>query len=186
MPQETLAGVGCLYGPALYSPPTTTTNDIVPERQGTTTSGAVHPDRLTDDKSHARGPSPKLPETPQSSSAPTLGTFQRFRVSGARPETSTTTNAILDSCAFGPDANFVSTHLLEELGVFELAGSTITLKIEALEDGPVQKGLTYRERFQVSNRRGMDLLLGRDWIKRRWDDCTFYTLRGGSKQKTGE
>jgi hypothetical protein len=61
--------------------------------------------------------------------------------------------------------------------------SVIELRIVTTDDGPVQKGLEYHEKFTVKNRRNAPLLLGREWIEKRWEDCTFFTLKVGSKTK---
>ncbi|KIY01587.1 uncharacterized protein Z520_03139 [Fonsecaea multimorphosa CBS 102226] len=89
-------------------------------------------------------------DTSRSKSAPTLSTFQRFRGSHSQTSKNTFTNAILDACSFGPCGNFVSTHLLQDLGISLPPDGVIDLTIEAVEEGPVQAGLTYRERFKVT------------------------------------
>ncbi|KAK5046659.1 hypothetical protein LTR84_007420 [Exophiala bonariae] len=135
-------------------------------------------------------PAPKVDSsTPRSSSAPTLDTFQSFRVYKP-PHASNVANdsaictALLDSCSFGPDGNTVATYFLrDEFGLEMQEGEEITLRIVASEEGPVQKGFEYSERFTVKSRRHIPLLLGRAWIKGRWDDGTFFTLKTDSKKK---
>lgn len=121
-------------------------------------------------------------------SAPTLGTFQSFcvyrpRHASDRAPQSVPCTAILDACAFGPDNNSVSAYFLQEFGVIMEEESVIKLRIVAIDDGPVEKGLEYHEKFTVKDRRNAPLLLGREWIEKRWEDCTFFTLKAGSKTK---
>lgn len=127
--------------------------------------------------------------TSRYSSAPSLGTFQPFcvykpRSANSRAPPSAMCTAMLDACAFGPDNNSVSAYFLHD--EFDLSldeGEIIVLRIVATDHGPVQKGLEYRETFVVKNRGQAPLLLGRDWIEKRWEDCTFFTMKAGTKKQ---
>lgn len=126
----------------------------------------------------------------QSDSAPSLGTFQPFRVhrprrSGPKAPDYAVCTAMLDACAFGPDNNSVAAYFLR--GEFDLdlgEGEVITLRISATDHGPVQKGFEDNETFTVKHRGHIPLLLGRDWIEKRWDDCTFFTMKANLKKKS--
>lgn len=135
------------------------------------------------------------PDIPRSQSAPTLATYQGFRVykpgvvSGAEVSYLDCI-AILDSCGY--DGNRVSRELLEDLGADAPSRGTIKLRIVATADGPVRKSLTFYVEFAIWDRPGAVLLLGRDWIKERWvkrdwkenrgEDGTFYTHPGSRKK----
>jgi hypothetical protein len=117
---------------------------------------------------------PNSPRT-QLHLAPSLGIFQQFRVVSDDPSSNTViVNAVLDACSFGPHGNIVSTVLLGELGISAVEGSTVYLKIEAVEQGLVERGLIRRENFKVSTRPGGHLILGCEFITSRWADNSFF------------
>jgi hypothetical protein len=126
---------------------------------------------------------------PRSSSSPSLeGIFQTFRVyrpTEARNEAreTATCRAMLDACAFGPNNNSVSAYFLQEFGIILGKGQVIMLRIVATEGGSVQKDLEYYVQFTVENRANAPLILGHNWINDRWNNCTFYTLKDGSKNQ---
>lgn len=113
-----------------------------------------------------------------------LDTFQEVQVYSGLRNIWIPTTVMLDACSFGPCGNFVSPHFLREMGFQNVVeGDTVQLKFQAIGKGRVQAHLQYREAFKIQDRRGFDLLLGRHWIENQWNECTFYTLKGGPKKK---
>ena len=135
-------------------------------------SPALHSEQLP-----SAGPSRKKSKA----AAAMLNNHQRVRVSCGQSPITRETTVLLDAASYGPEGNRVSIHLLRDMNIDAQIGSQIELMIEASEKGPIDQGLTYREKFVVWDRKGSDLLLGRHWIENRWDDATFYTLKGGKK-----